>query len=418
MATLYEQYLEKIKTNFVTAVKIEWINPDGTAYGDITNDVVDMSGTLSVGMENGTRRTADITLINDKDKFPVNVSSIWYGKMVKLWMGVYLSDGTPYYLPQGVFYVTSVRETNTPSTRQVTLTLVDKWCMLDGTMCGNLEGIYIVPNGSNIYDATSSLLLTSRFTGENVNTNNEPIVNAYDCIAPSFSSYYIGKTYTDSTVTPPQTYTALNTPYEIRMEYGKTYADILLEFAKILGCYIYYDVDGRLTIEPTQDDITDISKPVLWTFTPNEKEFMSEDSTHDFTSFYNDIIVLGYITDGRQATARSQNTNPSSPTSVPIIGLKTYPPYEDTAYYTDEQCQELADYYLKKQTIKQRSVTISSSPMYHLRENRLIQCIRPYTFTEEPLLISTISLPIGTTGSMTITATSVNEFNFGGDSSE
>lgn len=414
MASLYEQYLEIVKTNFVTAVKIEWINPDGTAYGEITNDVIDMSGTLSVGMENGTRRTADITLINDNDKFPINVNSVWYGKMLKLWMGVYLSDGTPYYLPQGVFYVTSVTEINTPNSRQVTLTLTDKWCMLDGTMCGNLDGIYLVPNGSNIYDATSSLLLTSRFTGENVNTNNEPIANAYDCIAPSFSSYYIGKTYTDSTVTPAQTYTALNTPYEIRMEYGKTYADVLLEFAKILGCYIYYDVDGRLTIEPTQDDITDISKPVLWTFTPSEKEFMSENSTHDFTSFYNDIMVLGYITDGKQATARAQNTNPSSPTSIPIIGIKTYPPYEDTAYYTDEQCQELANYYLKKQTIKQRSVTISSAPMYHLRENRLIQCVRPYTFIEEPLLISGISLPIGTTGSMAITATSVNEFDFGG----
>lgn len=414
MSSLYEQYLQKIKTNFRTAVKIEWINPDGTAYGNITNDVVDMSGTLSVGMENGTRRTADITLINDKDKFPIDVNNIWYGKMLKLWMGVYLDDGTPYYLPQGVFYVTSVKETNTPSTRQVTLTLTDKWCFLDGTMCGNLEGIYLVPIGSNIYEATESLLLTSRFTGENVGTNNEPITNAYDCIAPSFSSYYIGKTYTDSTVAPPKTYTALDTPYEIRMEYGKTYADVLLEFAKILGSYIYYDVDGRLTFEPTQDDITDISKPVLWTFTPTEKEFMSENSTHDFSSFYNDIIVLGYITDGKQATARSQNLNPSSPTSIPIIGIKTYPPYEDTAYYTNEQCQELADYYLKKQTIKQRSVTITSSPMYHLRENRLIQCIRPYTLVEEPLLISGISLPIGTNGSMTINATSVNEFNFSG----
>ena len=414
MSTLYEEYLSVIKKNFKTAVKIEWINPDGTAYGNITNDVVDMSGTLSVGMENGTRRTADITLINDKDKFPIDVNNIWYGKMLKLWMGVYLDDGTPYYLPQGVFYVTSVKETNTPSTRQVTLTLTDKWCFLDGTMCGNLEGIYLVPIGSNIYEATESLLLTSRFTGENVETNNEPITNAYDCVAPSFSSYYIGKTYTDSTVDPPKTYTALDTPYEIRMEYGKTYADVLLEFAKILGSYIYYDVDGRLTFEPTQDDITDISKPVLWTFTPTEKEFMSEDSTHDFSSFYNDIIVLGYITDGKQATARSQNLNPSSPTSIPIIGIKTYPPYEDTAYYTNEQCQELADYYLKKQTIKQRSVTITSSPMYHLRENRLIQCIRPYTLVEEPLLISGISLPIGTNGSMTINATSVNEFNFSG----
>ena len=52
--------------------------------------------------------------------------------------------------------------------------------------------------------------------------------------------------------------------------------------------------------------------------------------------------------------------------------------------------------------------------MYHLRENRLVQCIRPFTYAEEPLLINGMTIPIGTTGSMSITATSVNEFNFEG----
>lgn len=406
----YDQYMHKLKENFIPAVKIEWINNDGTIYGEITNDYVDMSGYLSVGMDNGTRRTADITLDNFDGKFKIDVNNIWYGKMLKLWMGLYLDDGSPYYFPQGVFYIESITESNTPSSRTITLHLIDKWCFLDGTLGGNLEGIYMVANGSNIYEAISTLLMTSRFTGEVISENSEPITNAIDPISPSFSSYYIGKTYTDN----DKTYNAIDTPYEIRMEYGKTYADVLLEFAKILGAYIYYDVDGRLTIEPTQDDITDISKPILWTFTPSEKEFMSEESIHDFGTFYNDIIVIGYITNGAQAKGRAQNLNPSSPTSVPVVGLKTYPPYEDTAYYTDEQCNELANYYLKLQTINQRSVSITSSPMYHLRENRLVDCIRPYSDINEPLLVSEINLPIGTSGTMDISATSINEFNFGG----
>lgn len=412
MPSRYDEYLQLLKTNFTPAIRLEWLNPDGTAYGELTNQYVDMSGTLTIGMENGTRRTATITLENTDGELAIEASSIWYGKMVKLWMGLCLSDGTPYYLPQGVFYVTGVQEVNSPGQRTLDLTLVDKWCMLDGTMWGNLEGIYLCPVGSNIYEAIEALLKTSRFTGQDVVTNNEPLVNAVDCIKPMFSSYYVDKTYTDSTQDPPVTYKSIETPYEIREEYGKTYADILLEFATMLGAYIYYDVDGRLTIEPTQDDISDMSKPTLWTFTPDEQEFMSETSMHDFTTFYNDIIVIGYITDGLQAKGRAQNVNPSSPTSIPVIGIKTYPPYQDAAYYTDQQCEELASYYLKRQTIKQRSVTITSSPMYHLRENRLVQCIRPYTRVEEPLLVSGISLPIGTNGTMSITATSVNEFNF------
>ena len=404
----YSEYLYTLKTNYRPAIKIEWMNNDGSSYGEITNSYVDMSGTVSVSMENGTRRTADIELDNSNGEFSVDVYNLWYGKMVKLWMGVYLSDGSPYYFPQGVFYVNSVEESNTPLQRTVSLHLIDKWCFLDGTMWGNLDGIYIVPIGSNIYDALTKLLKTSRFTGENVDEAGEPQTNAVDPIMPNLSSYYLTKTYKDGETT----YNAIDTPYEIRMEYGKTYADILLEFATILGAYIYYDVDGRLTIEPTQDDIVDSSKPILWTFTPNEQEFLSEDSSHDFGTFYNDIIVIGYTTNGKQAKGRAQNKNTASPTAVQIVGIKTYPPYEDTAYYTDEQCNELAEYYLKRQTIKQRSVQISSAPMFHLRENRLIECVRPYTMEKEALLISGYDLPIGTTGTMSITATSVNEFSF------
>ena len=404
----YSEYLYTLKTNYRPAIKIEWVNNDGSSYGEITNSYVDMSGTVSVSMENGTRRTADIELDNSNGEFSVDVYNLWYGKMVKLWMGLYLSDGSPYYFPQGVFYVNSVEESNTPLQRTVSLHLIDKWCFLDGTMWGNLDGIYIVPIGSNIYDALTKLLKTSRFTGENVDEAGEPQTNAVDPIMPNLSSYYLTKTYKDGEAT----YNAIDTPYEIRMEYGKTYADILLEFATILGAYIYYDVDGRLTIEPTQDDIVDSSKPILWTFTPNEQEFLSEDSSHDFGTFYNDIIVIGYTTNGKQAKGRAQNKNTASPTAIQIVGIKTYPPYEDAAYYTDEQCNELAEYYLKRQTIKQRSVQISSAPMFHLRENRLIECVRPYTMEKEALLISGYDLPIGTTGTMSITATSVNEFSF------
>lgn len=404
----YSQYLDMLKTNYQPAIKIEWINNDGAAYGEITNEYVDMSGTLSVGMENGTRRTADIQIDNSTGEYSVDVYGVWYGKMIKLWMGLYLNDGTPYYIPQGVFYVTSVEENNSPANRTVTMHLVDKWCMLDGTLWGNLEGIYLVPNGSNIYSALTSLLQTSRYTGENVVDNKEPLTNSVDPITPNLSSYYLTKTYEDN----GKTYNAIDTPYEIRMEYGKTYSDVLLEFATILGAYIYYDVDGRLTIEPTQDDILDSSKPILWTFTPEEQEFLSEDATHDFSTFYNDIIVIGYTTNGKQAKGRAQNMNTASPTAIPIVGIKTYPPYENTAYWTDEQCNELAEYYLKLQTIAQRSVTISSAPMFHLRENRLVECVRPYTNKKDALLISAIDLPIGTTGTMSITATSVNEFSF------
>lgn len=404
----YQLYLGKLKGNYKPAVKIEWLNADDTVQTEITNYYIDMSGTLSVNMNNGCRRTCDISLDNSNGQFNITVENIWYGRKIRLWAGVYLDDGTPYYVPQGIFYITSVSEIRNPNQRTITMQCTDKWAFLDGSLWGYLDGIYIVPIGSNIYEAIESLLMTSRYTGENVNDSGEPLTNAVDFVAPMFSSYYLTKTYNDGDTT----YKAIETPYEIRMEYGKTYADILLEFATMLGAYIFYNVDGRLTIEPTQDDIVDSTKPVLWTFTPNEQEFMGENSTHDFQTFYNDVIVVGYILNGHQAIGRVSNENLSSQTCVQRNGRKTHEPYQDTAYYTDEQCVELANYYLKQLTIQKRSVTITSSPIYHIRENRLANCVRPYTYIQEPLLVNGFSLPIGTTGSMSISATSVNELTF------
>lgn len=404
----FDQYMAKLKTNYTPAIKIDWLNPDETVQREITNDYIDMSGTLSVNMNNGSRRTCEITVDNTGGKFPIDVSGIWYGQKIKLWMGLYLDDGTPYYFPQGVFYISSATEYNEPSRRVVSLQCVDKWAFLDGSLFGNLEAIFTAPIGANIYELIEDVLLASRYTGENVKLNHEPLINAVDPIQPMFTYYYVNKTYIDG----GKRYKAIETPYEIRMEYGKTYADILLELATILGAYIYYDVDGRLTIEPTQDDISDASKPIMWTFTPLEQEFLAEQSQHDFTAWYNDVIVVGYVVNGLQATGRAQNKNPSSPTCIQRNGIKTKEPYQDTTYYTNQQCNELANYYLKRLTIHQRSVTITSAPIYHIRENRLVYCVRPYTMVREPLLVSGMSIPIGTTGTMTINATSVNDLSF------
>lgn len=89
----YDEYLNLLKTNFTPAIKIQYINNDGTVQNEISNKYVDMSGTLSIGSENGTRRTADLTFDNSDGYFSIDSNNVWYGKMVKLWMGLYLSDG-------------------------------------------------------------------------------------------------------------------------------------------------------------------------------------------------------------------------------------------------------------------------------------------------------------------------------------
>ena len=74
-------------------------------------------------------------------------------------MGVMLSDGTEYLFPQGVFYVSNPIEVYYPSERTTTLSLVDKWAALDGTVFGYFPDMYKLVSGNNLSTAIQQMLL-------------------------------------------------------------------------------------------------------------------------------------------------------------------------------------------------------------------------------------------------------------------
>lgn len=522
----FYKYINKIKGDFKRAIKVEWLNPDESVNFEFTDALYDISVDVNVNYQNGSRRSCTLTLNNDRNRFPINFNNIWIGQKFKLWMGIYLDDETPYYLPQGVFYVSNPDETYNPSTRTVTINGVDKWSYLDGTLHGKLTGTYKTNIGVNLYDATRELLKMPLLPinkyilmgGENGNleeyfeiqnganyfkwennkfsSNNTRNTTAYtvlkakkhmdvafdysynlvfkgcfklsinDCIYENVevtkgaytiekSQQYFGRiskgdeirfeltwgdwtyessasfsninvtTYSPVDPTPPllsgyylnktstvnnEEKSVLECPYTATVERGSTYADILLEYATILCANIYYDVNGRLVIEPmidTADDITDTNKEILWDYTVDEKTFLGLTQTYNFDKVYNDFIVLGNVLNGYQFKGRVQNRNPMSNTSVQRIGLKTKEPIEDNQYVSDEQCVELAKYYAKTDTILQKSGTISSIPLFHLDVNKLVTVSTPNNnMSKELFLISGFSL--STSGSMNVNVTSVN----------
>lgn len=554
----YEKYLDTISDSFKKAVKVEWLNEDETVNFEFTNSLYDIGVDVSVNYQNGARRACTLTLNNDRNKFPINFNNIWFGQKFKLWMGVYIDEKTPYYFPQGVFYVSNPLDTYNPQTRTIQINGVDKWAWLDGSLNGVLSGTYQTNIGNNLYDATRELLrlpnrhafseivsasnwdayfVQDKNTGEfewsgeqlsgsistlrgeaeiiliakcrldlefnysykispndsitlevggqviNIDGNGSSSrtgseiyrgrINAgdkltvlldrpneggsssmtlssiaattltpIDPIEPFISPVFMDKTHyipnTDVEYDKDKKYyryekgeyteyekdlnwsserstlyvvtNAWQCPYTAKVERGKTYADVLLEYATILCAHIYYDVNGRLTIEPmidTADDITDTNKEVLWNFTVEEKTFTGLSQTYNFDKIYNDIIVLGNVVNGYQFKARVQNRNLMSDTCVQKIGLKTKPPHEDNQYYSDDQCKEIAMYNAKIDTIMQKSGTISSTPLYHLDVNKLVTVSTPNNnMSKELFLISGYS--IGSSDSMSLNVVSVN----------
>ena len=410
----FDRYLKAIKEDFRPAIKVEWLNPDESVNFEFTNALYNIDVDLNVNYTNGSRRSCTLTLNNDRNAFPVDFDNIWVGQKFKLWMGIYLDEQTPYYFPQGVFYITNPIDTYNPSTRTITINGADKWVYLDGTLFGRLSGTYQTNIDNDLYSATRQLLKLSRFKDDFGGTDNKE--EMVDPTPPLLSPVFKDKTSELVTIDKETGEKVTTTkyvwecPYTAIVERGGTLADVLLEYATILCANIYYDVNGRLVLEPmidTAEDITDTNKEILWHYTVDEKTFLGLTQKHEFEKIHNDFIVLGNVVNGYQFKGRVQNRNLLSNTCVQRIGLRTREPYEDNQYYSDEQCIELAKYYAKTDTILQKSGDISSVTLYHLDVNKLVTVSTPNNnMSKELFLITGFSL--SASGEMTLNISSVN----------
>lgn len=405
-AEAWQAYLHTLKREFIKLAKLEFLQPDGSVAFAVDNNATNrrsgafiQTGSLTVNLQNGRRRTATVTLANIDGEYDYNVNKLWFGQQIRLSEGLVLPNGQEFYIPQGVFYVKNPDEKLAPNEKSVSLNLEDKWSYLDGTLFGRLDGIYEVPLNRNIFTAIESVLALPQGNGYVV-----------DNVKPIFTDYYNNQT---TTLPDGSTISDLLMPYTYRCDSDSgTYADIILEMNNVLAGWIGYDPTGRLRLDPSQDDILDVSKPVMWAFTPNEQQFLGATYTVKNADVFNDIIITGEsLSDYGNIAGRACNYDPSSDTNINLIGKKTY--RESAAgYYSKRQCEDLAVFKLKRQTVLQKSVSIQSTQMFHIQENQLVT-IRRIDKKGSPVerhLVTGFSRPIGQRGVMNIEATSVQDF--------
>lgn len=403
--------MEALKTDFTKIAKLEFLNPNGSVAFSVDNNPRNersgaflQSGTITCNLQNGKRRQASIQLANTNGEFDYAVNNLWFGQQVRLSEGLILPDGTDYYISQGIFELETPKESIQPEQNRITYTLTDKWANLDGTLLGNLEDIYEVDAGTNIFQAMASILRLGKYDASN-NSDN-PIDN----LTPLFTNYYNGKT---QTLTDGTVVNLIDAPYDFISDASGTYADVLLGLAEMLAAWIGYNSNGRLVVDASQDDIDDADKPTLWDYSTDEKQLISIDYTHKNTEVYNDVIVVGATGDDNiTPRGRAQDTNPASSTCISRVGLKTKR-IEMSNYYSDDICQSYADWMLKRYSVLQKSVTITSTQMFHISENSLITLKRTDkpNAPKERHLIQSFSRPIGQTGNMTIEAVSVKDLH-------
>ena len=402
----WQAYLSALKTNFTKICKLEFLQPDRSVAYVLDNNPRNkrsgafiQNGNLRVNLQNGQRRQASVNIVNLDGEYDYAVNKVWFGQEIRLSEGLILPDGSEFYLPQGVFLVKDPQEIFKPNQREVTYPLVDKWANLDGTLYGNLGGTYEVPVNSDIFQAIAFLLSEDRGNGVPVD-NMEPI----------FTDYYNGMTTTDN---QGNTYSNTVTPYTLRVDSTTgTLAEVILGLNTMLAGWVGYDATGRFRLDPSQDDILDVQKPVQWAFTPTEAQFLGATYTVKNSEMYNDIIINGEALESSPTpNARAQNLDPMSDTNINLVGRKTLREAKN-GYYTYDICKWYAEWKLKRITVLQKAVSIESTQMFHLSENNLVTIRRPDKkgAPVERHLIQGFNRPLGSTGAMTIEAVSVLDF--------
>lgn len=403
--TNYELYLSSLRQPFQKLVRLRFLNPDGSTAFVLDNDPLNRmataflsSGELRCNLQNGQRRTASVTLSNVGQQFDYSINSLWFGQEVALDEGMILPNGEEIYFQEGIFLLETPQDELRPEERTITYNLVDKWANLDGTLFGNLESTYEVPLGTNVFQPITALLSEDKGNGIPV-----------DRVSPVYTDYYNGKT---QQLPDGTTVSVTDSPYTLRIDSDSgTIADVVLGLTGMLNAWVGYDNTGALRVDPSQDDLLDTAKPVAWQFRFEDFSFLGATYTIKNTEVYNDYIVVGeQLDDYTQPHGRATNTNQQSDTNVQTVGRKTI--RESRAgFATNQQCQDLADWMLKRSSILQKSISISCSQILHINENELVEIIRtdkPGSPVERHLIMG-FSRPLNGTEQMTIDAVSVND---------
>jgi hypothetical protein len=268
---------------------------------ELTNYIAD--GSVDIDTSRGTRRTAEMTLLNPSAEFtPATedfkpegpwVGMIYLNRLVRLYRGVEVADGNDEFVPIGTFMIDTADVIVERNMSLVVLTMSDFWKRLAKTSRKSTKewkkGTYI--------NTVLNDLITSVGTGP---------------LKPSIDSL-TGRTDASKRLT-----TAFS------VEEGESRGEKIKELGDNYDVDIYFDAMGRFT---TQDRKRPSDKAVVWHFYSSEKSdgmLVSVKRSFNDDNLYNHVIVIG--TGNPKSTIRVEKAddNPASKTNRALIGDRTY----------------------------------------------------------------------------------------------
>ena len=214
------------------------LNPDETINYEIPQeDIILNSGNFTENYQSGQRKSVNINLINTDGKYTPSINTIWVHNKFRFDIGLEF-DNQVYWFPRGIYILGNPSASHQDSDKQVSLTLVDKFAVLEGK-AGTLEATYEIPVNSDIEKAIIGILTLDNGSGYPIDL--KPII--YD-----------------------RSFKGLKMPYTLSKDAGSTLGEMLLEIGTILNAEVYYNSQGNLCFISINETTLDIQKASLWDY--------------------------------------------------------------------------------------------------------------------------------------------------------
>mgnify|MGYP000993125978 FL=1 len=384
------RYFDIVKREIVHPIfKVALLDYNENVIQEITRDISsNNNGSIDINYQQGVRRSCSITFIDPYGEYipDVNKGVFWLNQKFKLYVGLEdLDTGDKYWFSQGVFYVNDPIINRTE--KIVTINGVDKFGFFGSELNYNqLEGTYLIPEGTRVFDAIINILLLDRGNGQVI-----------DPIAP-----ILDVTYKNNVL-----------PYDINKSPGSYLGDILIEIANVLGANIYYNTDGQLVLSSGTLDMSYSNKSPVYEFIDVLPEYGDSSLRYDYVNAINSITVVGSNINGAVYQYTAENRNPMSPLRIDLIGKKTGAIVETSNAGSLNDVMAYAKFLLNYKSIVQMAVDFSSSFLPHLKEDEVIEITdRYYKYEKERFIIQSIKIPLNPLDKMTISASNITSLPY------
>lgn len=290
--------VELLDTDF----RVEDIIYSSDRSNEVTNFISD--GSIDVDKTRGTRRTAELTLLNPTSDFtPTMKDDDWDGKlylnrMIRIWRGVYYGR-SPLYVPCGTFMTDNIDVLVEQNMSLVNLTLSDRWKMLTKSFFGNNK---TYEKGTYYNTIIRDLLEGAGIVGVSEVDNLDKLST---------------RTEADK-----------KTNAKIQFKIGDSRGDKLKELCDRWDIDAYFDPMGKFV---TEDRLDPEDRDVVWRFYSGPIEdgrngrLVSLRRSFNDDNLYNHVIVIGTGgQDGEEKKkvwrAERRNTDKKSVTNIDRIG--------------------------------------------------------------------------------------------------